>query len=177
MRSSFLTVALVFVAAFLAAAAAKAGESSIGEPVEVNGMNIGAVYLQPVMMSSRPQGAPLSDIHLEADIGALAGNENGFAEGAWIPYLGVAFSIEKIGTGWSASGSFVPMVASDGPHYGDNVKLDGVGKYRLTYTISPPVTTAFPRHTDKETGTAEWWAPFDVSWEFTYLGTGKKGGY
>jgi uncharacterized protein involved in high-affinity Fe2+ transport len=23
----------------------------------------------------------------------------------------------------------------------------------------------------------EWWAPFELKWEFTYAGAGKKGGY
>jgi len=29
----------------------------------------------------------------------------------------------------------------------------------------------------KETGVDKWWAPFDLQWEFIYLGAGKKGGY
>ncbi len=36
------------------------------------------------------------------------------------------------------TGTFMPMVASDGPHYGENIKLDGNGKYRVTYKIYPP---------------------------------------
>jgi len=30
------------------------------------------------------------------------------------------------------------MVANDGPHYGDNVKMMGPGKYKLILTIAPP---------------------------------------
>ena len=74
----------------------------------------------------------------------------------------------------------MPMVANDGPHYGDNVKLNGPGKYRVTFNIAPPsafTAANFGRHTDKETGVAEWWEAFDVSWEFPYAGIGKKGGY
>lgn len=33
------------------------------------------------------------------------------------------------------------------------------------------------RHTDKETGVGKWYKPFDVEWDFNYVGTGKKGGY
>ena len=58
------------------------------------------------------------------------------------------------------------MVASDGPHYGENLKLDGYGKYRVEYRISPPSmndNVAFGRHIDKETGVAPWFEPFDVS--------------
>lgn len=72
------------------------------------------------------------------------------------------------------------MVASDGPHYGDNIKLDGPGNYTLTFHIAPPSGEghmAFGRHVDKETGVAPWFAPFETSYDFTFAGTGKKGGY
>ncbi len=32
----------------------------------------------------------------------------------------------------------MPMVASDGPHYGANIKMMGVGNYKVTYHIEPP---------------------------------------
>jgi uncharacterized protein involved in high-affinity Fe2+ transport len=35
----------------------------------------------------------------------------------------------------------------------------------------------FGRHTDKETGVAEWFKPFTLEWDFVYSGIGKKGGY
>jgi uncharacterized protein involved in high-affinity Fe2+ transport len=69
------------------------------------------------------------------------------------------------------------MVANDGPHYGANVKLDGPGKYKLSYHVQPPPYQGFYRHTDKETGVGEWWTPFDIEWDFSYAGTGKKGAY
>jgi uncharacterized protein involved in high-affinity Fe2+ transport len=72
------------------------------------------------------------------------------------------------------------MVASDGPHYGDNVKLAGPGKYTLKMIISPPSANAsahFGRHVDKETGVGAWFKPFTVVNEFTFAGVGKKGGY
>ena len=34
-------------------------------------------------------------------------------------------------------GDMMPMVASDGPHYGDNVKLKGPGKYKVKLIIYP----------------------------------------
>ena len=72
----------------------------------------------------------------------------------------------------------MPMVASDGPHYGDNVKLMGPGKYKLQVTVAPPGAQGhFGRHVDKETGVAPWFKPFNATYEFTYAGTGKKGGY
>jgi hypothetical protein len=165
------------VAAVMASASAFAGEVLIGEPVEKNGMEIAAVYLQPTKMEPMLPGMGDADIHLEADIHALAGNKNGFGAGEWMPYLGISYHIRKVGSDWSTVGSFMPMVASDGPHYAANIKLSGPGKYQLRYHIDPPPYQGFFRHTDKETGVGQWWAPFDLDWEFAYVGTGKKGGY
>ena len=78
------------------------------------------------------------------------------------------------------NGAVAPMVASDGPHYGDNVKLMGPGKYRLVYKIVSVASGAashFGRHVDKETGVAPWPEPVTLSYEFAFTGTGKKGGY
>jgi len=72
------------------------------------------------------------------------------------------------------------MVASDGPHYGDNVKLFGPGKYRLTLTIIPPSKNQhahFGRHIDKETGVAPWFDTFTLQYDFVFVGIGKKGAY
>ncbi|KAF4296450.1 iron transporter [Escherichia coli] len=67
-------------------------------------------------------------------------------------------------------GTFMPMVASDGPHYGANIKMMGVGNYKVTYHIEPPSKAGMHRHTDSETGVGRWWKPFDVSYEFKYVG-------
>ncbi len=155
-----------------------AAETPIGQAIGKNGMEIGAVYLQSVTMEPALPGEDNpSDIHLEADIHAIKGNPNGFGVGEWIPSLQVTFHLTKEGSAWQKTGSLMAMVASDGPHYGANVKMDGAGKYQLTYHINPPPYNGFLRHIDKETGVGKWWTPFDVSWSFTYLGTGKKGGY
>lgn len=157
---------------------ATAADHPIGNPVEKNGMEIAAVYIQPIKMApTLPGMMKPSDIHLEADIHALKGNQNSFEEGVWVPYLQITYHIRKTDTDWSATGAFMPMMASDGPHYAENIKLDGPGKYKLTYHIVPPPINGFYRHTDRETGVTKWWKPFDLNWEFTYLGVGKKGGY
>jgi len=160
------------------AAPALAIEYPIGVPQQRNGMEIAAVYLQPVEME--PEGmmrkASESDVHLEADIHALANNPNGFEEGAWIPYLVVKFEVSKIGSDYKVAGEFMPMVANDGPHYGDNVKLSGPGKYKVKYNIPAP-SQHFGRHVDKETGVAPWFKLFEVQYDFVFAGTGKKGGY
>ncbi|HET7588487.1 MAG TPA: iron transporter [Gammaproteobacteria bacterium] len=150
-----------------------------GEPILKNGLIVSAVYLQPVHMAPMLPGmdAGATDVHLEADIHADRDNPQGLSPGAWVPYLTITYHITKEGSDWGTFGRFMAMVANDGPHYGANVKLDGPGKYHLTYRILPPPYAGFFRHTDPETGVAEWWQPFSVSWDFVYVGVGKKGGY
>ncbi|MFZ1293361.1 MAG: iron transporter, partial [Pseudomonadales bacterium] len=83
------TVANLTVCLLLIVPPAMAAEYPIGVPEQRYGMEIAAVYLQPVRME--PEGmmrpAEQSDVHMEADIRALDINANGFAEGDWIPYL------------------------------------------------------------------------------------------
>ena len=74
----------------------------------------------------------------------------------------------------------MPMVANDGPHYGDNVKLQGPGKYKMTLVIAPPTANKhnmFGRHVDKETGVGPWFQPVTLTYDFVFAGTGKKGAY
>jgi uncharacterized protein involved in high-affinity Fe2+ transport len=178
--------ACTLVLALSVAATAFALETPIGKPQIQSGMEIAAVYLQPVPMepAGMMKGVAESDIHLEADIHAQSDNHNGFADGAWIPYLGVSYEITKQGSSQKINGELMPMVANDGPHYGDNVKLAGTGKYTLKLTVAPPGASGgssagshFGRHTDKETGIGPWFKPFSVQYDFTYAGIGKKGGY
>ncbi|MCC6193837.1 MAG: iron transporter, partial [Burkholderiales bacterium] len=118
--------------------------------------------------------------HLEADIKATDKNGNGFADGTWIPYLGIKYELTKQGSNERITGTMMPMVASDGPHYGDNVKLAGPGRYKLKLAIAPPGSDPhahFGRHVDKETGVGPWFKPFSVEYEFAFAGVGKKGGY
>ena len=177
-------LAVISLAAIAVAGAAGAKEYPIGKPhkVEAAGMEVAAVYLQPIEMEPVGMMRPAkdSDIHLEADIRALGSNKNGYAEGDWIGYLAVTYELAKDGDAEAIKGDAMPMVASDGPHYGDNVKLKGPGKYRLKFTIAPPGAdphSHFGRHVDKETGVAPWFQPITVEYDFTYAGTGKKGAY
>jgi uncharacterized protein involved in high-affinity Fe2+ transport len=145
-------------------------------------MEIAAVYLQPIEMEPAHIMRPAadSDVHLEADIHATRDNANGFAEGDWIPNLRIEYALTKLDDSQQTGGVFMPMVASDGPHYGDNVKLMGPGNYRLVYSIASDGSgdaAHFGRHVDKETGVAPWPETFVVEYEFTYAGVGKKGAY
>ena len=186
-RSTLRTLArrAIGVAAMASTGVAVAVEYPIGTPQQRNGMEISAVYLQPIEME--PEGhmraAAESDVHLEADIRGLDANPNGFAEGGFIPYLLVKYEVTKIDSKETISGDFMAMVANDGPHYGENVKLMGPGKYLVKYTIYPPNAPEnsqgmhFGRHTDRLTGVRPWFKTFSVEYQFTYAGIGKKGGY
>jgi hypothetical protein len=157
-----------------------AKEYPIGTPSKQAGMEVSTVYLQPIEMDppGMMRAAADSDVHFEADIHATAGNKNGFADGEWLPALQVTYEVIKLDGDQKITGPMMAMVANDGPHYGDNVKLLGPGKYRLTITVAPPGPDQhFGRHVDKETGVGPWFAPFKVTNDFTYVGTGKKGGY
>src|SRR4029453_4137178 len=173
---------LVFFVALAAASAAPALEDPIGKPQIKSGMEVAAVYLQPVTMepAGMMRDAKASDIHLEADIKATDKNSNGFADGTWIPYLAITYELTKQGGNEKITGTMMPMVASDGPHYGDNVKLAGPGRYKLKLSIAPPGSdphSHFGRHLDKKTGVGAWFKPFTVEYDFAFAGVGKKGGY
>jgi uncharacterized protein involved in high-affinity Fe2+ transport len=161
---------------------ASAAEYPIGQHATQGGMEIGAVYLQPITME--PEGmmrkASDSDVHLEADIHAVKNNPTGFAEGDWMPYLQVHYELSKVGSTQTLKGDLMPMVANDGPHYGDNVKLFGPGKYHLKLVVEAPMQMghmAFGRHVDKETGVGPWFKPITLEYDFPFAGIGKKGGY
>src|SRR5246127_5882390 len=103
--SSFVRGGAAAVAA-VAALSASAAEYPIGKQQIQGGMEIGAVYLQPVTMD--PEGmmrkASDSDIHLEADIHAVKNNPTGFAEGDWMPYLQVTYELTKAGSAQAQKG-------------------------------------------------------------------------
>jgi uncharacterized protein involved in high-affinity Fe2+ transport len=159
--------ALVLSASSLAALASD--EVPIGQPHERNGLEVAAAYLDAIEMDPMPAMAAGDDvIHLECDIAATDDNVHGFSEGDWVPYLTCTYLIEKVGGDWSRAGTMLPMTAQDGPHYANNVPVDGPGEYRLTYHLEPPASRGFYRHADDATGVEPWWEPFSVSWTFTY---------
>ena len=71
-----------------------------------------------------------ASFHLEADIHAnQKGTELGYGKGDFVPDLTVNYTIidkstgKEVEGGTATSGTFMQMNASDGPHYGANVKL------------------------------------------------------
>jgi uncharacterized protein involved in high-affinity Fe2+ transport len=161
---------MIAIGVLAASPAAVAREYFVGGPVHEHDMEIVANYLVGIEMTPMPPGMPMGQdvIHLEADVHATADNVYGYPDGAWVPYLTIEYSIEKQGSTWKANGKLRPMTAKDGPHYADNVKMNGSGTYQVTYRFSSPETNGFLRHTDKETGVPPWWAPFSETFKFAY---------
>jgi uncharacterized protein involved in high-affinity Fe2+ transport len=162
---------LAWVGLFCAMAQpAAAREFYVGGPVHIQDMEIVANYLVGVEMApmSMPMARGADVIHLEADVHATADNKYGYPDGAWVGYLTISYAIEKVGAPWRAAGVLKPMTAKDGPHYADNLKMAGPGKYKVTYRFSSPEGNGFYRHVDKETGVPAWWRPFTTTFVFTY---------
>jgi len=160
----------VAIAMLAFAPAAEAREYFVGGPVQKNDMEIVANYLVGIemapMLPNMAHGADV--IHIEADVHATADNIYGYPDGAWIAYLTINYTLEKQGSSWKASGALKPMTAKDGPHYADNVKMNGPGTYKVTYQFKPPEVNGFFRHTDHETGVPAWWQPFSETFTFSY---------
>lgn len=162
--------AVLFGPALLLCTASSAGarEYYVGGPVHEHDMEIVANYLVGVQMDHAGTASGPDVIHLEADVHATADNVHGFPDGAWVPYLTVHYRLEKQGADWRLEGTLRPMQAKDGPHYADNVRMDGPGTYVLTYRFLPPDENGYMRHVDKETGIPEWWKPFSTRFTFQY---------
>ena len=149
-------------------------EFPLGDEHVVGPLTIAGVYFQPVDMEPAGIGgvaAAKADMHLEADISANENNNLGYGAGDFVPYLSVKYTAQKVGSKKVIEGNFMPMSASDGPHYGNNVKLDGPGKYKITFIIENPEKQSYLLHVDKETGvTGRFWKePIVVSWDFDFV--------
>ena len=154
-------------------------ELPLGDDVFVGPLKVGGVYFQPVDMepaASTP--AKDSSMHMEADISAAADNDLGYGAGDFIPALTVSYQIaDKSGT-VVQEGTFMPMNASDGPHYGINLPKLEAGTYDVTFTIDSPENNGWLLHTDEKTGVKgrfwkeplkaefkDWqWDPTSVDW-------------
>ena len=139
-------------------------------------LTIGAVYFQPVDMVPAGMGLKASEasFHLEADIHAnKEGTKLGYGKGEFIPDLTVNYQIIDKASGEAVvKGTFMQMNASDGPHYGANVKLDKAGNYKLVLSVESPEKKGWMLHVDPATGvTGRFWtepitATFD-DWKYT----------
>ena len=125
-------------------------EVEIFSGVEKEFLSLNAVYFQPVDMTGGYKAEDY-DCHLELDVSALQ-NGLGYGTGDWVPYLTVNYEVTKNDDGSKVSeGTFMPMAASDGPHYGANIKMAGDGLYTVKFTVKFPDSSTYLIHTD-ETG-------------------------
>ena len=128
-------------------------------------LTVGAVYFQPIDMEPSSMGLKAADasFHLEGD---------------FVPDLTVNYTIidkstgKEVEGGTATSGTFMQMNASDGPHYGANVKLDKAGTYQLKLSIESPASKGWMLHVDPETGVKGhfWTEPIEVTfdnWDYT----------
>ncbi|MDR1059214.1 MAG: iron transporter [Treponema sp.] len=151
-------------------------EFPLGDDFELGPLNVAGVYFQPVDMIPASAGLPASqsDMHLEADISA-GENDLGYGVGDFVPNLTVQYEIIKTSTSERVEGTFMPMNASDGPHYGANVKLPGSGgpgEYTVRFLIQNPEAQGYVLHVDQTTGVPGrfWGAPLVAEWTLTYAG-------
>ena len=128
-------------------------EFPIWEDIEVAFMNISGVYFQPVPMSGGNDSIEGKAMHFEADVAALADNGLGYGPGDWIPYMTVDYQLVDMDTEEViAEGTFMPMSADDGPHYGDNIDEIPAGDYNVILTFHSPEENGYLIHLDDETG-------------------------
>ena len=139
-------------------------------------LTVGAVYFQPIDMEPASMGLKAADssFHLEADIHAnQKGTELGYGKGDFVPDLTVNYEIINNANNETVdSGTFMQMNASDGPHYGANIKLDEAGSYKLVLKIESPEKKGWMLHVDPETGVEGrfWTEPLEVTfpeWNYT----------
>ena len=114
-------------------------------------------------------------IHLEADVKATEGNPQGFALGEFVPYLKIFYEIKAANGEAIHKGELLPMIASDGLHYGASVAMPKAGDFTLSYVIQPPSAGGLGRHSDPITGVASWWEPFTATFDWEYEGPVKAG--
>lgn len=147
-------------------------EYPIGEPKTFDIVQLDAFYSPPSDMKPAGMGLPAAqaDIHLEANLTALENNGLGLPAGAWVPYATIEYQISGP-DGFSAEGTFMPMLSNHGQHYGSNVKLGEAGTYQITYTVRSPAENGLAVHGDKLTGVGgEFWSsPLVATWDFDYL--------
>ena len=129
-------------------------EFPLGDEQEHGPLVVSGVYFQPVDME--PAGNSLSKE--EADCHIAEGATLGYGAGDFVPWLQVKCYIQKKGSDKVQEIAFMPMNASDGPHYGANAKFEeGLGTYTVTFEISAPGND-YLLHVDKETGvTGRFW--------------------
>ncbi|WP_311553414.1 iron transporter [Propionimicrobium lymphophilum] len=122
-------------------------------PQKNGSLEVDLVYFQAVDMEHGSMSMPPaseSDMHFEIDVKTTdEAKAWGYDADQFLPYLDPKVEIKDVNTGEVIDpGTMMPMIASDGPHYGNNIKLKP-GKYDVTVTIASPADE-FMLHTGKD---------------------------
>ena len=129
-------------------------EHDIGDEQQAGFLAVNGVYFQAVDMKSgegNTQSGADFTMHIEADIAAME-NDLGFVVDQFVPGLTVDYEIVDQASGEIATkGTFMPMNASDGPHYGANINLTQAGTYTARFIIHSPAENNYFIHTDEDT--------------------------
>ncbi|MFT3889333.1 MAG: iron transporter [Arachnia sp.] len=134
-------------------------------------IEVAAVYFQAIDMEQGTMAMPPasdSDMHFEIDIKTTdKATEIGFEADQFLPYLKITPKLTEKNTGEVVElGTLMPMIASDGPHYGNNIKLKP-GLYTVELTIQSPADD-FMLHTGKDTSGVQgrfWSEPLKVTFD------------
>ena len=121
---------------------------------QTNGpLQIDLVYFQAVDMEHGSMAMPPaseSDMHFEIDVATTEeAAEWGYEADQYLPYLDITVIVTEKNTGEEIDlGTMMPMIASDGPHYGNNIKL-APGEYDVEVSVQSP-GDKFMLHTGKD---------------------------
>ncbi|GAA2181303.1 iron transporter [Brooklawnia cerclae] len=131
-------------------------------PQTNDALTIDVVYFQAIdleMGSMAMPPASQSDMHFEVDVATNEkATEWGYEADQFMPYLTVNAVATNTDTGEEVDlGTMMPMIASDGPHYGNNISLDP-GNYDVVITVASPADD-FMLHTGKDSSgvTGRFW--------------------
>ncbi|MFT4110035.1 iron transporter [Propionicimonas sp.] len=132
---------------------------------------VSAVYFQAVDLEQGSMAMPAaadSDMHFEIDVKTTdAAKDIGLEADQFLPYLKITPKLTEKTTGKVVElGTLMPMIASDGPHYGNNISLDP-GTYTVELTIQSPADD-FMLHTGKDSSGVKgrfWSDPLKVTFD------------
>ncbi|MFZ1382659.1 MAG: iron transporter [Scrofimicrobium sp.] len=122
---------------------------------QTNGpLTVDLVYFQAVDMEHGSMAMPPaseSDMHFEVDLVTTEeASEWGYEADQFLPYLTVTAVATNQDTGEEIDlGTMMPMIAADGPHYGNNIKLPA-GNYDVKVSVASPADS-FMLHTGNDT--------------------------
>lgn len=122
-------------------------------PQTNDALTVDLVYFQAVDLehgSMAMAAASESDMHFEIDVATNEkATEWGYEADQFLPYLQIDVVAHNTDTDEDIDlGTMMPMIASDGPHYGNNISLEP-GNYNVTVTVPSPADD-FMLHTGKD---------------------------